>query len=44
MYLQSLTLENFRCYERAELEFRPGLNVILGPNASGKTTLLEAIY
>lgn len=44
MFLQRLTLENFRCYERAELEFRSGLNVILGPNASGKTTLLEAIY
>ena len=44
MFLQSLTLENFRCYERAELEFRPGLNVVLGPNASGKTTILEAIY
>ncbi len=44
MFLQSLTLENFRCYERAELDFRPGLNVVLGPNASGKTTILEAIY
>ncbi|MFW5867288.1 MAG: DNA replication/repair protein RecF [Armatimonadota bacterium] len=44
MHLQSLTLENFRCYERAELEFRPGLNVVLGPNASGKTTILEAVY
>ncbi len=44
MHLQSLTLENFRCYERAELQFRPGLNVVLGPNASGKTTILEAVY
>jgi len=44
VFLQSLTLENFRCYERAELEFRPGLNVVLGPNACGKTTILEAIY
>lgn len=44
VYLESLTLENFRCYERAELEFGPGLNVVLGPNASGKTTILEAVY
>ena len=44
VHLQSLTLENFRCYERTELEFRPGLNVVLGPNASGKTTILEAVY
>ncbi|MGD9494683.1 MAG: DNA replication/repair protein RecF [Armatimonadota bacterium] len=44
MHLCSLELVNFRCYERARFEFAPGLNVILGPNASGKTTLLEAIY
>ncbi len=44
MHLRSLSLDNFRCYERARFELPPGLNVILGPNASGKTTLLEAIY
>lgn len=44
MYLRALTLENFRCYEAARFEFPPGLNVVLGPNASGKTSLLEAIY
>ncbi len=44
MYLKSLTLENFRCYERARFELPPGLTVILGPNASGKTTILEAVY
>ncbi len=44
MFLRSLTLENLRCYERAEFDFAPGLNVVLGPNASGKTTVVEAIY
>ncbi|MEA3402126.1 MAG: DNA replication/repair protein RecF [Armatimonadota bacterium] len=44
MYLKSLTLENFRCYERARVELPAGLVVALGPNASGKTTLLEAVY
>ncbi len=44
MFLQSLKLKNFRCYEDAEINFRRGLNVVLGPNASGKTTLLEAIF
>ncbi len=44
MYLKALTVENFRCYAHAHFELPPGLTVILGPNASGKTTLLEAIY
>ncbi len=44
MHLRSLVLENFRCYERVELRFARGLNAVLGPNASGKTTILEAIY
>ena len=37
-------MENFRCFEKAEFEFAQGMNLILGPNASGKTTILEAIF
>jgi len=44
VYLRSLTLENLRCYRHARFELPPGLTVILGANASGKTTLLEAVY
>lgn len=44
MYLQSLTLTNFRVYEQLELELERGLIVLIGPNAAGKTSLLEAIY
>ena len=44
MYLKSLTLDNFRCYRHARFELPAGLTVILGPNASGKTTILEAVY
>ena len=44
MYLRHLLVENFRRFERAEFELPPGLTVVLGPNASGKTTLLEALY
>ncbi len=43
MHLRNLTVENFRSYERASFDLPPGLTVVLGPNASGKTTLLEAI-
>jgi DNA replication and repair protein RecF len=44
MPLAELALENLRCIERAELVLAPGTNLIRGPNASGKTSLLEGIY
>lgn len=44
MTLQSLAVEDFRCIERAELALHPRFNLISGENASGKTTLLEAIF
>jgi DNA replication and repair protein RecF len=44
MYLKSLGLKNFRCYDELHLELQPGLVLFLGPNASGKTSLLEAVH
>jgi DNA replication and repair protein RecF len=40
--LRSLKVRHFRCFEAFESEFAPGLNFIVGPNARGKTSLLEA--
>lgn len=42
--LQTLEIVDFRNIEAASLTFGPGLNLISGENASGKTSLLEAIY
>jgi DNA replication and repair protein RecF len=42
--LLSLTIGNFRNIENASLSFSPAINLITGPNAAGKTSLLEAIY
>ena len=42
MSLTSLKLRNFRCFETLTWEPQPGLNFILGPNAQGKTSILEA--
>lgn len=38
-----VVLENFRSYDRFESDLSPGLTVIVGPNATGKTNLIEAI-
>ena len=43
MILETLQLRNFRNYAEASLDFDPGVNLIVGDNAQGKTNLLEAI-
>ncbi len=43
MLLSSLSLSNFRSYTKQVFSFHPFVTVILGPNASGKTNILEAI-
>lgn len=40
--LRSFQVRHFRCFEAFEAAFEPGLNFIVGPNAHGKTSLLEA--
>ncbi|MEE9355390.1 MAG: DNA replication/repair protein RecF [Methylococcaceae bacterium] len=44
MTIELLRLKNFRNFSFSELEFSPGLNIIHGSNAAGKTSLLEAIH
>nr|MBQ8243653.1 DNA replication/repair protein RecF [Oscillospiraceae bacterium] len=43
MNLKQLQLRSFRNYADAAVEFDPGVNLIVGDNAQGKTNLLEAI-
>jgi DNA replication and repair protein RecF len=44
MRLRSLYVSNFRLYAEERFTFSPDDNFICGPNAVGKTSLLEAIY
>ena len=44
MKILSLELKNFRNYRHALVEFKDGLNVLYGKNASGKTNMLESVY
>ena len=41
--IENLRLQNFRSYKDDSFEFEPGVNIVVGPNASGKTNLLEAV-
>lgn len=43
MALDSITLHDFRCFTRTEFRPAPGLNLLSAPNASGKSSLLEAV-
>ena len=44
MLVHWVETEHFRLLEQQRVEFAPGVNVITGANAQGKTTLLEAVY
>src|SRR3989344_3940842 len=41
--ISNIRLQNFRSYGDASFEFEEDVNIIVGPNASGKTNLLEAV-
>ena len=44
MICNRISVGNFRNIENADVTFTPGVNILLGDNAQGKTSLLEAIY
>jgi DNA replication and repair protein RecF len=44
MTLSTLDVRDFRCIEHAHLDLDPRFTLITGPNASGKTSLLEATF
>ena len=44
MNVKELTITNFRNHNFRKFLFKPGLNVISGPNGVGKTNIVESIY
>lgn len=43
MYISRINIKNYRCFRDTTLEFNQGLNLIIGENNSGKTTVLRAL-
>jgi DNA replication and repair protein RecF len=43
VYLEKLSLTDFRSYAQVDLSFEPGVTVLVGYNGIGKTNLMEAI-
>lgn len=43
MRIERLELRNFRCFEHISAKLHPKMNVMVGINGTGKTTMLEAI-
>lgn len=44
MIIRSLTLNGYRNHEDTTVEFSPHINLVTGPNGSGKTNLIDAIH
>ena len=44
MYIEQLSLVNFKNFTEASLDFSPSLNCFIGNNGAGKTNLMDAIH
>jgi len=43
MYVKNVKISNFRALHSADISLHPGLNILIGPNNVGKSTILSAI-
>jgi DNA replication and repair protein RecF len=44
MHVSQISLRDFRNYQRLDLQLGPGTTLLYGPNAAGKTSVLEALF
>ncbi|MEI8307511.1 MAG: DNA replication/repair protein RecF [Chloroflexales bacterium] len=44
MHVSQLSLRDFRNYQKLDLQTSPGISLLYGPNAAGKTSVLEALF
>ncbi len=43
MFIKQISMKNFRGFGDKSYDLKPGINLFIGPNASGKTSILEAL-
>ena len=43
MYLEKVSLKNYKIIEKVEIDLAPGINLLIGDNGVGKTSVLEGI-
>lgn len=43
IYIKSLHIENYKCFENIDINFNKNTNILVGNNEAGKSTILEAI-
>ncbi len=44
MQLTNITLTHFRSYQKVHIDFSPSVTLLIGPNAIGKTNIIEAVF
>ena len=43
-YIKNIDITDYRNIKKANVEFSPGINIIYGENAQGKTNFMEAVW
>lgn len=41
--IRKVVIQNFKCYQNAQIEIHEGVNILVGNNEAGKSTILEAV-
>ena len=43
MKIEKITIQNYRCFKNLEIRFTNGVNILIGKNGTGKSTIINAL-